>query len=350
MKIGDITENFRQPTVMFHGTSSIFLRSIMVNGLQPNPEKRTWETDPNTSMASVSRVSLEGSYWTSNLMTAISSSGTAMKKFGGNRLYISAQINEQSAFADEDSLAGGLTMAYVDTMKQFFPNIVSDAAGLHLASFTADPKMHEQAKLTFAQNLHKHLVGAPQNPIEYPRLGQIFDDYLMRLFAHLGEQSQRHWFRQDLPMPNVPSVEQAEHQFLMDRDWLSKRYRATTFKKNETFNHTLRIATPVGFRGRNRILCIIEDIRNDAAAGKPDQSYHNLHLRYGSVPQEFIEHWQERIGEWQGIVTETKKLRGPKIPQTKNRQNAGVNHSSGKMPGRVAGSGKAMKVKPGFVG
>jgi len=38
------------------------------------------------------------------------------------------------------------------------------------------------------------------------------------------------------------------------------------------------------------------------------------------------------------------------IPQTKNRQNPGVNRSSGKMPGKVAGSGKAMKVKPGFVG
>lgn len=39
-----------------------------------------------------------------------------------------------------------------------------------------------------------------------------------------------------------------------------------------------------------------------------------------------------------------------KIPQTKNRQNPGVNRSSGKMPGKVAGSGKALKVKPGFVG
>jgi hypothetical protein len=51
-------------------------------------------------------------------------------------------------------------------------------------------------------------------------------------------------------------------------------------------------------------------------------------------------------------MTETKHLPGPRVAGSGKdfRQNPGVNHSSGKMPGKVAGSGKAMKVKPGFVG
>lgn len=51
-------------------------------------------------------------------------------------------------------------------------------------------------------------------------------------------------------------------------------------------------------------------------------------------------------------IIEARKLPGPQVAGSGKdfRQNPGHNTSSGKMPGRVAGSGKPMKVKPGFVG
>lgn len=50
-------------------------------------------------------------------------------------------------------------------------------------------------------------------------------------------------------------------------------------------------------------------------------------------------------------ITETKKLPGPKLVGSGKdfRQNPGVNRSP-KQPGKLAGSGQPMKVKPGFVG
>ena len=52
------------------------------------------------------------------------------------------------------------------------------------------------------------------------------------------------------------------------------------------------------------------------------------------------------------VYHEAKHLPGPQVAGSGKdfRQNPGVNHSSGKIPGKVAGSGKPMKVKPGFVG
>lgn len=53
----------------------------------------------------------------------------------------------------------------------------------------------------------------------------------------------------------------------------------------------------------------------------------------------------------QPAVAETRKIPGPQLVGSGKdfRQKAGTNRS-GKQPGRLAGSGKAMKVRPGFVG
>lgn len=351
MRLRQLLEVYRQPVVLFHGTSSSFLRSILGQGILPTPDQRVWDKDDNTSSATMSRKSLDGSYWTSNLLTASAAAWNSIKKFPGNRLFVCAQINEQSAFADEDSLNSKISGAYADTAKQLFPGIVTDAVGLHLGWFIYEPAKHEQAKALFATLLHQKLQPSPGNPIDTARLAQIFDDYLMRLFVH--EYSDKHsllgWASTNNveQIPEFPSIQQAEHQFLMDRDWLTKRYRASAYQANDTFNHTLRVPTPVGFRGHNRIVCILEEAIDE-------QRNRSLILHYGQVPPAFIQAWEKSMGPWTdppARVTEVRKLPGPRVAGSGKdfRQNPGVNRSP-KQPGRLAGSGKAMKVKPGFVG
>lgn len=65
-----------------------------------------------------------------------------------------------------------------------------------------------------------------------------------------------------------------------------------------------------------------------------------------------LEHLRRPMEQIFHSVAETRKLPGPQVAGSGKdfRQNPGINHSSGKMPGKVAGSGKPMKVKPGFVG
>ena len=49
---------FIKPVVMYHGTSSAHLRSILKQGIIPDPEEMVWATDPDLIPHSVSRASL----------------------------------------------------------------------------------------------------------------------------------------------------------------------------------------------------------------------------------------------------------------------------------------------------
>ena len=38
-----LERRFQPTTLMYHGTSSVFLRSILKNGLDPNPKQKSWD-------------------------------------------------------------------------------------------------------------------------------------------------------------------------------------------------------------------------------------------------------------------------------------------------------------------
>jgi hypothetical protein len=143
---------YRKPIIMYHGTSDKNLRSIMKQGVLANPTQRIWDTDPDTNMYNVSRVSLPGSYWASNLMLGISSSGIAVTKIGGNGLLVIALINEQSAFADEDSINSKISWAYQDTVKELSPSIITQAYHYHMLNYLTNHKWREKALSIFAKN------------------------------------------------------------------------------------------------------------------------------------------------------------------------------------------------------
>lgn len=350
MKITDILHEGKQ-SVMYHGTSSSLFRSIMTQGMRADPPDRAWSEDPSASAGHPSRESLPGSYWTTNLMTAMSSTSKSIKKFGGNRMYIVALIQEQNAFADEDSVNSKIERAYGRTMEEAVPGVSYDAVQVHLSNMQYRPEQKAMALRLFPQYMHEELDGGQQMPIDANTMQRIFHDFMMRKLAHIVQGDKwglARWFNEG-EVPAIPSVADAERAYHQDLDWITRRYRATASSDKETFNHTLRMPLDVGFRGSNRIVCIIEEILDKATFNR------ELRVLYGTPPQQMIEAWQKSVGKWPlemaNQVTETRRLPGPRVAGSGKdfRQDAGTNRSK-KQPGRLMGSGKLMKVRPGFVG
>lgn len=90
--------------IAYHGTSSVFLPSIMKHGLQAFPERKVWEDDPSASVYHSSRASYGGVYLTTNLLTATGSALAAVMKFGGRQLIIIASVKLGAVAPDEDNI------------------------------------------------------------------------------------------------------------------------------------------------------------------------------------------------------------------------------------------------------
>lgn len=298
MDIASLFES-RQPRLMYHGTSSVFLRTILKQGIVPDPRQKRWATDDAESAHSFSRISLPGSYWTSNLMTARSSASNTIQKFGGDELMVIAQIAEQSAYADEDSINSQLQWAMGDTVHAFNPGIVRNM-WLVLADslFGTDASKRDAVQQVFINSLHKHLQGRAKHPPNRELADELLDTLVLRNMAFetkqgMGASGLRHWVSH---MPDVTSIAEIEQKLLHLRDRLTRSYRSTALYTQGDFNHTLRMTHPVTYRGANRILWMLE---------RPWRSFDQpFTLMYGTadLPADFLTQYRERVGSFPGLV------------------------------------------------
>lgn len=311
-----ITEaKFKQPEMMYHGTTDAFLRNILSNGIEPNPGKKVWDTDPGASTHVQSRVSLEGSYWTSNLLTAIGSSGRAKNKFGGNRILVLAKLALQSAFADEDDINGTVNWAYADSLRRFKLSTEVGAAtmfGLLSGGYEGEiPGLAEKLPALFTDELHDRLKSSPQQPIDRELLKQAFWVYFKRLLAHSKQEGSfdtmhgSSYVSQDA-INAIPDVETAERAWLDMREILTRRYTKTArgSEARDDVNHTLRMTEPVGYRGSNKIIAIMGDNPNPTK----ESSYDEPKVLYYGNPEDrdvkqFIDDYSTSIGQFPGMIT-----------------------------------------------
>ena len=295
---------FSKPRIMYHGTSSYFLRTILKQGIVPNPKQRYWDSDDNENQYSFSRVSLPGSYWTSNLMTARSASTNTNKKFPGDSLIIIAKIAEQSAYADEDSIDSPLKWAMNDTVKAFHPNIRTDF-WMALFDDLNDPHKKQKIQETFMNTLHKHLEGHDLHQPNRQLCDELLETLIMRsmVYENKAGMIMNHWIKN---VPELMSISEVEKRLLELRDRLTRSYRTTAIYKQGMYNHTLRITTPVGFSGNNKILSIIEtpSWRWIEVDGEKKLARDPLILRYGSsnLPADFLKQYNDRVGAFPGLI------------------------------------------------
>lgn len=284
MRINQITEaKFSKPTVAFHGTSSAFLKSILKTGMNPNPKNKKWDTDPNARSDRHSLVSLTGTYWTTNLYTATKSASNTSEKFGGNKLYVIANIQLGSAKSDEDDIMGSFEREYIYALKQFTnPEYTTYLLNL----YTEYPDSYQKAKEIFTKEYHNYITKNQNKPIPEKLLSAAFDANTFRKFAYENNliKYDLEMYQKNNKIGEIPDKSQAEQTLRNIKEKLTIYYREPI--KN-SFDQKFRITNPITFRGNNRITHILELVDKDT-----DGTI--FKLKYGNaknIPIEFLKHF-----------------------------------------------------------
>jgi len=305
-----------QPITAYHGTTDEFLREILKKGMVPDPTRKNWSMDVESSLGQISLASLGGSYWTTNLMTAMSSSTSTTRKFGGEPIIIIAKLIPESAIADEDDITNNLTREISSVMfelKYFISKI--DNIALIFGDINYKDILKTGSKL-LAKNLHQRWsVNPDKQPIPWDLFENALSRYLERQAVFgvpyditegswkenylrgyeysVKDQDTLEWDKIPLPEELFGSKADVEMRFKKVQDDLTKYYRQLAKKTRDDmeFNATFRILEPVTYSGRNRIICIIRMVITD------NEFYRTLEVVYGAVPRKFIEDYEQKVGE-----------------------------------------------------
>lgn len=310
MRIVDLFEaKFKKPILMYHGTSREFLPSILKQGMVPNPKRKKWDTDPAASLSMHSRASLEGSYWTSNLLTATSSAYNTTDKFGGNPIILIANIQTQDAKADEDNITFNLKYTYDNA----FGGSYSDNPRLVADVYYDNLEYYNKIKEKFIKSIHEEFKGNSNQPVPVNLLSDTFDALTLRIIAHgiKDAKGDEYWspiYRVKNKPEVPPTVNETEANLLKLKDGLTRYYRSSTEYKNQ-FNHTLRITDPVTFGGANRITHIVEIPKGYFDENKK-YIQPEIILHYGdkNLPEKFISDYTSRVGKFPGLVNKNNEI------------------------------------------
>lgn len=93
-----LERRFQPTTLMYHGTSSVFLRSILKNGLDPNPKQKSW--DVGGAMPSLGGVYMAPN----NARSTRNAAKEAVDKYGGKPIVVTIQVVTSSGTPDEDNI------------------------------------------------------------------------------------------------------------------------------------------------------------------------------------------------------------------------------------------------------
>ena len=338
-----LLERKRAPTlIMYHGTTTKFLREILKKGLIPNPKMGVWKDDEDAARytSQETRRSIPGVYFASNFMTAVSAGGNAKRKFGGTYLFVAAQLQPRHAYADEDTVKIKLEKALVRTL-----GVYNEDPSLHWFEGVGLSKW-KQWGTDVAKELAMQLTasalpfGLGQKGAKVPPDPEGCTDVVKgwveqaaaKTYAREGDKwLKSHMFRTksdyatldapedkkqlvfDTLKKEMPSVVAAENLYLKGLEKLSKRYKGLAMLAggdtpggfSNWFTHTLRMPEPVTYSGRNKILAVFQTMT------KSDVNYIIQH--YGKVTPQMISDMKRSSwlsGKEDKIITqaEAKKL------------------------------------------
>lgn len=303
--------------LMFHGTTNKFLKSILVNGLIYNPKEKVWKDDPDANFYNPSRISYGGTYFTNNLMTAISSGRNAVSKLGGTApIIITALLQPRSALPDEDNFQGkvrsALTYALGDGGKYRgdHPPLAYDKYVQMLKGDDVDSMINHF--ITHLKNSSQEFWPEKHENVKElnDKLKTLFKNSLKRIISHSGNDLDSFERKRDLSVYfndvydnpekykqflELPDIKEAETEYMKALDDVMNVLRRETLVKDE-YNKTLRIKDNVGMSGRNRIVSIVE-IENYMK--KPTDEPYKLNLKYGTEEDanKFIQQFEERMSD-----------------------------------------------------
>lgn len=285
----------RTPSViMYHGTAFKNLRSIMSYGLLPNPKGRAWSLDNDSGFNNASRASLEGVYLTRNLMTALSaaSNGANRQHMKEGDLLVAVEMQPKTAFADEDDLNSlSVVSDHSYLVASLYNSWKNGTDGEFLEDHMEKYKNRFLSRISFHMDVHPALKTRL-----WEMLDRVFVAALERQAAYVGDVIKRN-FKGVEP----PNRQDAESKYMRVREKVTRTMKslANPFsysKGNDKFSLTARVVEPIGFRGVNKIICVLH---------VPFDYEEKPTLIYGRVPEDLISQWGQSKGEWRGLKNES---------------------------------------------
>jgi hypothetical protein len=294
--------------MFYHGTSSKYLKSILKHGLLPETKEGVWkEEDPNASPESPSRKSYGGVYWSNNTLTSLRYGNDVARKFGGNPIVVMALLQLKTALPDEDDFHGIVTRALNSVWGKDYRVTGSGKALLSvLVSLYQNSNDAREIEKNFISTFIEDLGGDSKDTLAPKVLTSEFKKALIDLLQASVIRRITHEFsweneydrmvRDLLDKKEIPtelklkSVSEGESLY---RDALSMVLNhARRYVLHSHWNKTLRVTEPVGFSGRNRIVCIVEVIQ--------DGDKYKLKLHYGKkIPDEWLKDFK---AQWSSNV------------------------------------------------
>jgi hypothetical protein len=308
--------------IYYHGTGTQYLSQILSQGIIPFPKKRTWADDPSADFHRASRASIGGIYVTTNVLTATASAWRAAKQGNSNQLIVVMELHPYSLVGDEDDfmyLANIVVPILLTTEYSaagvYFPWKVLNTPELYALKQKSEygeswlsqaRKYVAEALSAYVEKSLQHIRVKEMHPNLLARVRDLltkegFGRAIERQMAYVSAYDYKRFcsdnWEEECPVGFAqPTKEVAEKRWQEFLDQITKTVKkmAVPSQRKSNFNDTGRILEPVGFSGKNKIVCIFEVLPNDRA----------VVIHYGTPPQRVIDDWRQKQGSWNAIEKE----------------------------------------------
>lgn len=316
------SKKFSAPIILFHGTSSKYLPSLLSQGLLAEPpggRYRDQMSDEETgTLSTPSLRSVGGVYLTSELSTALqyaddttrSTNEVAPKNkedFLNKKEYrpvlVVTQMVPQMAFSDEDNL--GIQNS---AMAAIYPLEPWEMYAMEIYG----PKRYAELENKFIERYHQINKSSEQHPIDRELLADAFYAYWFRKLPYVKEEDRVDQFyggiaafigkkkaeqeaiKLNYKVPEAPSRGEAEAYYKNAEDKLSRQYR-------NSHRETLRVTQNIGYKGRNKIIGV-------AIIGKGG-SYDWKYIDPEHTKEDMLNNLSENVLDKMGNKLATKNVR-----------------------------------------
>lgn len=302
-----VADRIASKQLAYHGTSSKFLRRILKEGLIPNPTQRRWDDIEEGNRKSLHPVGPLEDYvylaYFPYIVRDVASS--TVDKFGGNPLFVVAQISRGSAALDHDTLSSSIPKAARKVADTTTEGSLSSLLGYLQNSDTGTRiRISEE----FADIIHRGLKKEGDNPLLY---GENFGDeqsypatkilmlYLFYAYEAEGNPSeflkgflkadQEVWKRYPQDLSTFASdlddwgmrdefeedLESVKNKWPMnvsnpDEEWrnavehVAIRYRGQVSEMYEG-KQSVMVKSPITYRGSNKVVAVLEIVNDQSS-------------------------------------------------------------------------------------
>lgn len=315
---GNVSKNNK--VIMIHGTSNKFLKSILSQGLIPDVKIKAWQNDDEASYDMPSRKSYGGIYFSSNIITAISSARNTVRKLGGSQpLIIVTELQPRTSLPDEDDFQGIVRYATDNavTYEKFSPNEFQyiKAYGDYLKKNNEYEDSKEIFRNYIIQNFlkdKKYINIFKNNTKIMSKLNDLYDKSILRKIAYIDSFDVKRYlsdydFNYDtVDQYVIKNKSEVENNYMKSLDKVISLFKQNSYDivgfENEKDNtiETLRIIEPITYSGANKIICIFE-LTNYFNKQDNEEPY-KIKIYYGDIPNNILKSFNDRISSNYEII------------------------------------------------